>query len=599
MTSLRTIRAKLGVAFLVVNLLALLIAGTGIFGLADVSSSILSFQDRAADMASIRGVITSVEKMHNAQLQLIYQNNQRAISRFTEASELARADMEQIERAGKTNTEQVLLYLLEKELSAYDQMFQVEMVPTWQSYQASIQSTTVTSLNNASIDDEQFANHLYLYESQIQHLEGQMATVQSRIDKVVFHLIQLFEVDNSRVSDNLHQVVSLTRTTMIVATTTAILLGLLISFFYSRHLTQPIAELVQLAGDASRGNLLVRSKIQRSDELGTLSKGFNHMVEEMKNLAGQVKLSTGTVDQSLHTLQENTRDLQNASTHIVLAIKQVTAGDEQATDRLVQINQNLSDIVENINGVTTEVVEVSTITNHSNDIAKSGLTSMTELNQQMQKVQEVFQLTVEKMQAFTQRNQEINTILRLIREIVEQTNLLSLNASIEAARAGEHGRGFAVVAEEIRKLSSQSETATQEIATILQTIQVETETISQLMQKGKIEVEQGTNQASHFSLNMQEMADQFSDLDDNMKNISTKTEMVRGQSNDILQTVTTIVKMVEENMAATEEIRANTEEQLQLSDQTVKVFSQLDQNFEGLKAAIASFKTTEEGEHEN
>lgn len=115
----------------------------------------------------------------------------------------------------------------------------------------------------------------------------------------------------------------------------------------------------------------------------------------------------------------------------------------------------------------------------------------------------------------------IGTVLVLIRDIAEQTNLLALNAAIEAARAGEHGRGFAVVADEVRILAGKTQKATTEIQTIIEELQQRARNAVSVMEHGQGRVEATQSQAAFVS-------DALHAIEDNLMQLKTAQEGLSG-----------------------------------------------------------------------
>ena len=231
------------------------------------------------------------------------------------------------------------------------------------------------------------------------------------------------------------------------------------AFFLPLLVTVPIKEISDrikniAAGD---GDLTIRIKIERDDELGELAGHVNRFMDQLQHLIQDVRANTNEVSSAAEDL-------------LVISSKGQRAADEQC-HAITMVVTAVNELTMAIQEVARNTGNTAQSTKDANRITEQGQDRIRLAVSHVQGLSTHVTQTAQAMVKLEDEAKNVTSVIDVIRGVAEQTNLLALNAAIEAARAGEQGRGFAVVADEVRTLASRTQQSTADIQGMLSKLQ--------------------------------------------------------------------------------------------------------------------------------
>jgi len=371
----------------------------------------------------------------------------------------------------------------------------------------------------------------------------------------------------------------------------AAFIAIAVGIFVMRYVGAPLSKLSGQMEKGADGDLTVRASLKaRNDEIGTLSKSFDVMMEQISLLAKQTTSSAAEVLKTASELGETSNKTAIASREIAVATDEIAGGAsslameaEKGTDLTNRINEQMDQMNQHAEHMSQSALEVERA-------SQQGTSYMAELIDKTGTTEQMTRSMVEKVTALKESTSSIVKILDVLNAVTKQTNILSLNATIEAARAGAAGKGFMVVADEIRQLADQSRQSIEVVANITSKISGEIEeTVDVLTNAYPLFQDQisSVKEANQLFLSVQAQMDGFKEsmnlVKESFKDLNKSQEVLSDSMNNVSA-------VAEQSSATSEEVASLSTEQLNISEHLVQLSNQLQQVSNNLKDSLTKFK---------
>lgn len=341
----------------------------------------------------------------------------------------------------------------------------------------------------------------------------------------------------------------------------AIVVSALIAYFFSRQISSAVGEALRVSEKVAQGDLRVTGQISTQDELGTLIRGYNKTVENLKHLIRQIQNTSEQVAASSEQLTASADQSAQVTQQIAQNIGEVSGASDDQLHAVEKTAQAIEKISAGVEEVSANLQMSAGNAEKAASRAHEGTLSIEKAIVQMNTIDVTVTNSSQVVMTLGERSKEIGQIVETISGIAGQTNLLALNAAIEAARAGEMGKGFAVVAEEVRKLAEQSQEAAEKIATLISSIQGETEKAVAAMEEGTKEVKLGAEVVNEAGTAFTEIAQMAASVSKQVKGISETMDSVSGRTEEIVDSIQSIDRASRNVSGEAQTVAAATQEQ--------------------------------------
>ncbi|WP_063659014.1 methyl-accepting chemotaxis protein [Aliivibrio fischeri] len=331
------------------------------------------------------------------------------------------------------------------------------------------------------------------------------------------------------------------------------IISMITAWWLSGLIVNPIQQIQLIIRRLAEGDLTVRANADGDNEIATLSKDINTTASQLQT--------------TVEALSRISEDVAAASTELAAVMTEAENNSQQELSEIEQVASAVNELSSTANNVSDNALAADKTARETNELAHNGLDIFTQSNKASEEMGSALTDAAVVVNRLKEQSEQINNVVEVIRGVSDQTNLLALNAAIEAARAGESGRGFAVVADEVRMLAARTQDSTQEIQTIIESLQEQSNLANASMESSLDKLELNKELTTKAGDALLQITNSIASINDMNTQVATAAEEQSQVTQDINRNVVNMSELVNQNVTGISQSASASNELSKLAEQ--------------------------------
>ncbi|KHT44754.1 methyl-accepting chemotaxis protein [Vibrio sinaloensis] len=332
-----------------------------------------------------------------------------------------------------------------------------------------------------------------------------------------------------------------------------IILAIGVGYHIAHSVREPLTRILKTLEHLTNGDMTQRIEIRYNNEFSRVSGHINTLADSLHNILVKLNDASDNLTETANTNQLTSSQAQSQ-------LSQQREQTATVATAMTEMSHSVQEVAQSAQSSQQMVEKVEQASESGRQIMSSNITTINQLETRLTK-------SVDAVKELQSMSSQIGSILDVIRNIAEQTNLLALNAAIEAARAGEQGRGFAVVADEVRVLAQRTTESTSEIENMISNLQSSSSSANSVIQSCMDDMEQSVEQASNANSAMEEIQALILEISQMSGQISQAAAEQSETSTDIARNIEEINLIAEQSYQAMAQIARTSTDLTELASQ--------------------------------